>query len=51
MGITGRGETKMREISDYLIEADTAVEQEAGMTAYSASHLFLFILPFGRRCF
>ena len=41
MGITGRGETKMREISDYLIEADTAVEQEAGMTAYSASHLFL----------
>ena len=51
MGITGRGETKMREISDYLIEADTAVEQEAGMTAYSASHLFLLYSAFGRRCF
>ena len=46
MCISGRGEIKMAAVSDYRIEADTAIEREAGMTAYSASHLFLLYAAF-----
>lgn len=46
MCVSGEGDIKMAAGSDYRIEADTGIEQEAGMTAYSASHLFLLYASF-----
>lgn len=43
MCISGSGDIKAAEVSDFRVKAHTEVEREAGMSAYSVSHLFILL--------